>query len=49
MKEFKKFIFENVEVDVTEINGVPMFELYSTGMALGQLKLQRKHVGFLNT
>ena len=36
MKEFKKFVFENVEVDVTEINGIPMFELYSTGMALGQ-------------
>lgn len=41
MKEFKKFVFENVEVDVTEINGIPMFELYSTGMALGQVKIAK--------
>lgn len=46
MKEFKKFIFENVEVDVTEINGVPMFELYSTGMALGQVKKNSKGVSY---
>lgn len=46
MKEFKKFTFENVEVDVTEINGVPMFELYSTGMALGQVKKNKIGIAY---
>ncbi len=27
--------FEGIEVEIKEINGKPMFELYSTGMALG--------------
>lgn len=30
--------FENTPIDIQIINGVPMFELYSTGMALGQFK-----------
>ena len=34
-------VFEKVEVEVTEINGEPMFELYSTGAALGQVKMAK--------
>lgn len=30
--------FENTKVEVITLNGQPMFELYSTGMALGQTK-----------
>lgn len=37
MKELK-FIFENREVNIESINGETMFEIYSTGMALGQIK-----------
>lgn len=37
MKELK-FIFENKEVKVEVIKGHTMFEIYSTGMALGQIK-----------
>ncbi|WP_455717437.1 phage antirepressor KilAC domain-containing protein [Anaerosporobacter sp.] len=37
MKE-TKFIFENKEVTIEIINGLPMFEIYSTGMVLGQVK-----------
>lgn len=34
--------FENTPIDIQIINGVPMFELYSTGMALGQVKKNGK-------
>lgn len=34
-KENQMMIFEGREVEIIEINGKPMFELYSTGMALG--------------
>jgi len=34
MKELK-FVFENKEVEIININNQPMFEIYSTGMALG--------------
>lgn len=37
MRELK-FFFENKEVTVDVINGQTMFEIYSTGMALGQVK-----------
>lgn len=30
--------FENTEVKIIVVNGEPLFELYSTGMALGQVK-----------
>ena len=30
--------FENTSIDVQIINGIPMFELYAVGMALGQIK-----------
>lgn len=30
--------FENTSIDVQIINGIPMFELYAVGMALGQFK-----------
>ena len=33
MKELK--VFENIEVDIIVENGEPLFEVYSTGMALG--------------
>lgn len=36
MKELMKF--EDTEVEIIEINGEPHFEVYSTGMALGQVK-----------
>lgn len=32
------FKFENIPIKVIEIKGVPMFEIYSTGVALGQFK-----------
>lgn len=34
-------IFENIEVKIIELNGEPLFEIYSTGMALGQLKVAK--------
>lgn len=37
--------FENTPIDVQVINGVPMFELYSTGMALGYVKTNGKSGG----
>lgn len=40
MKELK-FIFENQEVQIEVINGKTMFEIYSTGMALGQVKIAK--------
>lgn len=36
--------FENTPIDIQIINGVPMFELYSTGMALGQVKKNAKGI-----
>ena len=36
--------FENTTIDIQFINGVPMFELYSVGMALGQVKKNTKGV-----
>ena len=36
MNEIMKF--EDTEVEIIEINGEPHFEVYSTGMALGQVK-----------
>ena len=36
MEELK--VFEGNEVKIIELNGEPMFEIYSTGMALGQVK-----------
>lgn len=30
--------FEDTQVQIIELNGEPMFEIYSTGMALGQVK-----------
>lgn len=34
--------FENTSIDVQIINGIPMFELYAVGMALGQIKKNSK-------
>lgn len=34
--------FENTPINIQIINGVPMFELYSVGMALGQVKKNSK-------
>lgn len=34
--------FENTSIDVQIINGMPMFELYAVGMALGQIKKNSK-------
>lgn len=33
--------FENTSIDVQIINGIPMFELYAVGMALGQIKVAK--------
>lgn len=30
--------FEDIQVEIIEVDGEPMFEIYSTGMALGQVK-----------
>ena len=39
MNKLNKLIkFENTPIEVQIINGVPMFELYAVGMALGQIK-----------
>lgn len=34
----QEMIFEGMQVEIIEINGEPYFEVYSTGMALGQVK-----------
>lgn len=34
----QEMIFEGMQVEIIEINGEPYFELYSTGMALGQVR-----------
>ena len=34
-------VFEGNDVNVIEINGEPMFEIYSTGMALGHTKIAK--------
>ena len=34
----QEMIFEGMQVEIIEINGEPYFEIYSTGMALGQVK-----------
>jgi len=34
--------FENTPINIQIINGIPMFELYSVGMALGQVKKNSK-------
>lgn len=38
MKNLQAYVFENNKVKIIEINSEPMFEVYSTGMALGQVK-----------
>jgi hypothetical protein len=43
MDEIK--VFENTKVEIiTDNNGEPLFELYSTGMALGQVKKNSKGI-----
>ena len=37
--------FENTPIDVQVINGVPMLELYSVGMALGYARSNGKSGG----
>ncbi|MCM1508299.1 MAG: hypothetical protein NC177_14395 [Ruminococcus flavefaciens] len=37
--------FEDTPIDIQIINGVPMFELYSVGMALGYVKTNGKSAG----
>ena len=41
-------IFENVEVGIIVENGEPLFEVYSTGMALGQVVTNAKGVAYPN-
>lgn len=45
MKE-TRFIFENKEVVIETFNGNTMFEIYSTGMALGQVKKNKVGVEY---
>ena len=40
--------FEATDVTIEIINGVPMFELYSTGMALGYVKYNIPILFFVN-
>jgi len=40
MKQLK-FIYENKEIIIKIINNQPMYEIYSTGMALGQVKIAK--------
>lgn len=44
MKKENKILkkFEVTDVTIEIIDGVPMFELYSTGMALGYVKLLKE-------
>lgn len=42
MENELKLVFENTEVEIFTINNQPMFEIYSTGMALGQVKKNSK-------
>lgn len=38
MNKLMMFEFENNSVEIITENGKPLFELYSTGMALGHVK-----------
>ena len=46
MENELRLVFESTEVEIVTINNKPMFEIYSTGMALGQVKKNSKGVAY---